>query len=66
VVYEAAGLRDIGVLITDHDKLPDVLLYRFDKNWLYLIEALTSHGPISSKRHQELENMLSGCRADRF
>ncbi len=54
------------MLITDHDKLPDVLLYRFDKNWLYLIEALTSHGPISSKRHQELENMLSGCRADRF
>lgn len=65
VVYGAGELKRIGVPITEHDKLPDVVLYRADKNWLYLIEAVTSHGPISPKRHKELEKMLSRCSADR-
>ncbi|MFV8830129.1 BsuBI/PstI family type II restriction endonuclease [Alkalihalobacterium sp. APHAB7] len=41
-----------------HDKLPDVVLYQEEKNWLFLIEAVTSHGPISDKRKYELEKML--------
>ena len=65
VVYSAGDLKKIGVPITEHDKLPDVVLYRPDKNWLYLIEAVTSHGPVSPKRHRELEKMLSRCTADR-
>jgi BsuBI/PstI restriction endonuclease domain len=39
VVYEKEELGQLGVPITNHDKLPDVILYREDKNWLYLIEA---------------------------
>lgn len=65
VVYSEAQLKKLGVPITEHDKLPDVVLYRRDKNWLYLIEAVTSHGPISPKRHWELEKMLARCTADR-
>jgi adenine-specific DNA-methyltransferase len=65
VVYSEAQLKKIGVLITEHDKLPDVVLYRPDMNWLYLIEAVTSHGPVSPKRHRELEEMLARCAADR-
>lgn len=65
VVFVAEELKKIGVPITEHDKLPDVVLYRPDKNWLYLIEAVTSHGPVSPKRHQELEKMLAHSKADR-
>jgi len=65
VVYAAEALKKIGVPITEHDKLPDIVLYRPDKNWLYLIEAVTSHGPVSPKRHRELEKMLWRCTADR-
>lgn len=65
VVYSEAQLKKVGVPITEHDKLPDVVLYRPDKNWLYLIEAVTSHGPVSPKRHRELEKTLSRCTADR-
>lgn len=62
---DEAGLREAGVPVTKHDKLPDVVLYDPGKRWLYLIEAVTSHGPVSSKRHLELEAVLSGSKAGR-
>jgi hypothetical protein len=42
-----------------HEKLPDVILYDSGKNWLYLIEAVTTHGSMSEKRVIELKNMFS-------
>ncbi len=58
-------LTSIGVTITKHDKLPDVVLYSTESNRLYLIEAVTSHGPVSPKRKFELEQLLSECTAER-
>ena len=65
VVFEAEKLASLGVPITEHDKLPDVILYWEAKNWLFLIEAVTSHGPVSPKRHREIEAVLAKCTADR-
>ncbi len=65
VVMDAKALADLGVVLTEHDKLPDVVLYQPDKNWIFLIEAVTSHGPVSPKRHKELEITFGKCRADR-
>ena len=53
----------LGIPIFSHDKLPDVVLYDDKQNWLYLLEAVTSHGPISPKRQLELEKFLSECSA---
>lgn len=50
-------LKELGFEITVHDKMPDVILYRSDKDWLYFIEAVTSVGPIDSKRMQETLEM---------
>ena len=47
------------------DKLPDVVLYEETKNWLFLVEAVTTHGPVSPKRHAEIESMLMNCPAER-
>ena len=58
-----ADLAALGIPITDHDKLPDVLLYDAQQDWLFLVEAVTSHGPISPKRLVELEELLSACPA---
>ena len=57
-------LTDLAIPITDHDKLPDVVLYDADRNWLFLIEAVTSHGPVSPTRMVDLEAMLAACPAD--
>jgi adenine-specific DNA-methyltransferase len=57
------GFAKLGIPVFNHDKLPDVVLYDENRNWLYLIEAVTSHGPISPKRQLELEKFLNDCSA---
>ena len=52
------GLARSRISITDHGKLPDVVLYDEERNWLFLVEAVTSHGPMTPKRIVELEKML--------
>ena len=56
-------LRSLGLEITLHDKMPDVVLYREDKNWLYFIEAVTSSGPMNGKRIVELKEMTKNVSA---
>lgn len=50
-------LAALGFEITLHDKMPDVVLYREDKNLVYFIEAVTSVGPMSPKRILEIKEM---------
>lgn len=52
-------LRKLGFDITLHDKMPDVVLYREDKDWIYFVEAVTSVGPIDYKRMYEILTMTS-------
>ncbi len=66
VVCEMEKLGRLGIIITEHDKLPDVLLYSEDRGWLFLIEAVTSHGPVSPKRHREIERFLKSCTVPRI
>lgn len=51
--------------VQEHGKMPDVILYVEDKKWLVLIEAVTSHGPVDSKRYIELEELFSNVSADK-
>ena len=60
---DEAVLKRLSVPITEHDKLPDVVLYDKSKKLLFLVEAVTSHGPLSPKRQIELEKVLAGCKA---
>jgi len=55
-------LRELGIPIDQHSKLPDVIIYDTTRNWLFLIEAVTSHGPVSPKRIVELEELLKNCK----
>ena len=65
VVFQQDQLAELGIPITKHDKLPDIVLYWEKKHWLFLVEAVTSHGPVSPKRHREIELMLKNCSAER-
>jgi adenine-specific DNA-methyltransferase len=58
-------LKALNIPEMNHDKLPDVVLYDKKRKWLFLIEAVTTHGPVSPKRHAELEAMLKDCPAGR-
>ena len=60
---DAALLITLGVKLDGHGKLPDVIIYDSTKNWLILIESVTSHGSVDSKRHKELEVLFASCAA---
>lgn len=61
MVLEADYLESLGVPPMSHGKLPDVVVYDEERKWLFLIEAVTSHGPISPKRWVELEEAFKDC-----
>ena len=63
LVKKESQLKKLGFDITLHDKMPDVVLYRSDKNWLFFIEAVTSVGPMNPKRIQELTAMTKNVEA---
>ncbi len=60
---EVGYFARLGVELDKHGKMPDVLIHLTEKNWLVLIEAVTSHGPIGLKRHNELKDLFRPARA---
>ena len=61
--FDTEVLAALGVQMDAHGKMPDLIIYYTAKNWLVLIEAVTSHGPIDPKRKAELETLFSGSTA---
>ncbi len=61
--FDAALMAKLNVSVDAHGKMPDVVLHFPAKNWLLLIESVTSHGPVDGKRHGELEKLFSGSSA---
>lgn len=59
-------LKELGFKITIHDKMPDVVLYRADKDWIYFIEAVTSVGPMDPKRISEITSMTSEVKVGKI
>lgn len=57
MVKNIEKLFDLGFEITLHDKMPDVVLYCEDKDWIYFIESITLVGPMDSKRIVEIDAM---------
>ena len=56
-------LASLGMVLDNHGKLPDVVIYMRDKDWLLLLESVTSHGPVESKRQMELARLFKDCTA---
>ena len=63
LVKNEEKLKLLGFEITLHDKMPDVVLYSEEKNWLFFVEAVTSVGPMEPKRIKEIEDMTQGVTA---
>lgn len=61
--FDAALLTELGVDVDSHGKMPDVVLHFVEKNWLLLVESVTSHGPVDGKRHAELAKLFAGSTA---
>lgn len=66
LVKNVEKLTNLGFEITLHDKMPDVVLYREDKNWIYFLESVTSTGPVDPKRILEITEMTKGVNAGKI
>ncbi len=53
---------ELGIDMDRHGKMPDVIVYDRARDWLFLVEAVTSHGPVDAKRRAELSALLAGAR----
>lgn len=60
---ETGRLEELGVRLSSAAKIPDVMVYDKHRNWLLLIEAVTSAGPVDGKRRKELKDLFTGCKA---
>ncbi len=61
--FDEQLLASLGIDVDNHGKMPDVVIYYPERNWLILAEAVTSHGPVDAKRHKELQAMFLRCKA---
>jgi len=61
--FDKPLLQSLGVEVDDHGKMPDVVIHFPDRGWLVLAEAVTSHGPVDPKRHEELIKLFAKSKA---
>lgn len=66
MVKDIELLGSLGFDITLHDKMPDVVLYREDEDWIYFIEAVDSVGPMSSDRIMDIEDMTKNVSSGKI
>lgn len=63
LVFDEETLASLGVTVDAHGKMPDVVIFMRDLNWLVLIEAASSHGPVDHKRYIELQELFGQSTA---
>jgi hypothetical protein len=55
-------LKRLGVTVPPPAKMPDIIVHDIKRNWLLLIEAVMSAGPVDGKRRKELKELFAGCK----
>ena len=62
-LFERETLSSLNIEVDEHGKMPDLVIYLPDRNWLVLLEAASSHGPVDSKRQAELADLFAQSTA---
>jgi len=63
LISDPVALAALGILIPPRGKAPDVLVHDESRNWLIIVEAVTSHGPVDQKRKNEMERLFASSHA---
>lgn len=62
-LFQESVFADLGITIDQHGKMPDLVVYMPDRQWLVLMEAASSHGPVDAKRYGELATIFANTSA---
>ena len=60
---ETDYLAGLGITLDSGAKMPDVVVHDARRDWLVLIEAVTTAGPVDGKRRKELKELFAQARA---
>lgn len=60
-IFDAQAFADLGVTLDKHGKLPDLAVHMPGRDWLVLMEAASSHGPVDGKRRAELKALFASA-----
>ncbi|MGH9454917.1 MAG: BsuBI/PstI family type II restriction endonuclease [Terriglobia bacterium] len=61
--FDACYLRNLGVVVEEHGKMPNVVVHFTKRNWLFLIDPVACRGPVNTKRLTELMSVFAGSKA---
>lgn len=61
--FDEKLLHSLGIKVGSHGKMPDVVIYYREKNWLILVEAVASSGPVDGIRYSELSDLFKASTA---
>lgn len=61
--FDIERLKALGVTVDAHGKMPDVVLHDAGRDWLFLVESVTSHGPVDGKRRDELAALFVNAKS---
>jgi len=56
--FDKETFNKLGFVLDEHGKMPDCIFYYEQRKWLVLVESVTSHGPIDTKRKIELQKLF--------
>lgn len=62
IISDESTMASLGVVLPQRGKVPDVLIHDTQRDWLIIIEAVTSHGPVDQKRKNELNHLFAKSR----
>lgn len=62
-IFEEEALAELGITVDHHGKMPDLVVYMPDQNWLVLMEAAASHGPVDAQRRADLAKLFGASTA---
>ena len=62
IISDESAMAKLGVVLLQRGKAPDVLIHDAKRDWLIIIEAVTSHGPVDQKRKNELTDLFAKAR----
>ena len=60
---DTEALTRFGVHLDAHDKLPDVVIHDTTRGWLFLVDAISSHGLMDNRRRNELACLFADSSA---
>ncbi len=62
IVADVASMAELGIVLPERGKAPDVLIHDTERDWLFIIEAVTNHRPIDETRKNELTELFADAR----